>query len=1815
MNRMRSCCWEILAGTLSAAVLFIAGPVEAGAETAQVYESEPNDTPATANPVAGAVRIAGVQTGTDQDGFMWTVSDEDARKRWTLELQGIAGALTVVEVFTVEFKDNGVDVKSKEKLFSIGTRGARPVVAENLIFEPGDYVLGVAHSGGGDGGGIKQGLLTPEVDTSAFTGDTAEDEDAKAGVDESRGAFRLTMREGDKLVVAERTPENDTKDNAYDLGYRGEHAAFYPAENTWYRLEIPEKLAGKHWRLAAQTTVGREMTLTLYDGQGERLVDARANRQGRLAIPDLGLAPGNYPVQLEAREGGAIRVVSTVVTGQRVAGEEAEPNDDWDQANRIDPEGVTTGRFGTKGDEDRFAFEWPGERTERTYTLRLESGSSERLSLCLLDDGGRNVQCRKGSGPIELVDLLLEPGTHGVRVDGREQGAEYRLQFIEGDPYRIGREVEPNDRLEEAVALTDKLRVKGRLAGNETDVYRLTVDDEPQLWRFQAIGGGVRKMLYYDGAGAKVEEKRFPRDSRRARLPNVFLLPGNHYLALEGKDSDYTLLARPIGPPDMNAEREPNDDDSRHHRLAIGQMRTGMLSEEADLDGYRFFLTNWDRIRLTVTPPPDGAVHAEVSWENLGGSRSLGSASEPGEPLTLEGLFPPGNYQVELSAAEVSESEYRLSLERLPRYGCPADCEPNDHRGIASPLPRDHVIEGGTGDWYKADFYRLPVFESDTEIEIHSEKNVLKILTDTSDDDLAEYDRDAGVYSATLPAGTPTFLSIYNTPSYRLEVFLPSGGADAVATDQPPVNMALELEHDTVAAYRRYGQRVAGTLELTNESSRERSVALEGATSDYRWHVELSAREAVVPAGGSVEIPLTLHVPADAWAERAVRVSLRTLDPDGGQAEVFSEIQADAGAEPVGPERYWPLPESLLGGANVAWQALGGRWVATDEQRERDEIKGIGSGYSQLFDGMAVKGRGLIIRSNQDETSATVELAGDEPVPVAGITLNPLGQLAIDHAPREFELALSIDGEHYETALQGRAEPIPSEQAFVLQQPVPARYARLRLVNNFTGDDQPGFGLGEWKVIAEPGTGLTAKTGYNLAHNDLGGHVVWSKPRITEHWDSTILRDDEKDPDAVRLSAGEPMRWVVAFHHQRAARIARLQWVTDDDADADQRIEQVRISAALDSPFGPWRPVSDWKLDGSKPVQQLELDEPVWARYLRFTVPGPERPAKRTPPERIGVVERSPGDDYRSVLTEWGFNSKAAFYESTLPVEPQAAFRPSGNNERPNAAPLELGEAMAGHVQLGRESDWYRVSVPDGMNLLNATVAGEPTVRTRLHLEDAAGEPVIAVHRDAQTARHRYEYVVEAGEEYWIHVEEPPRNVVFSWDTSASVGAYLPVTYNALMAYAEDVVPGRDGVNFIPFGSSPLVADWYGEPYVVQTILNELPRDTSSSAAEKTLATASTALAPREGTKAVVLITDAATTRHAQVWQKFHEVRPRIFALGLSSDGAFSRNPPREQDLLQGWTDVNGGHYDHVLSAGEMEVAFDRAATLLRAPAPYELSAAARFDANAGRPGSLAVVSGDPSEGAATMHGAVELILDASGSMLQRMEGRRRIDIAKTLLIGAVEESLPSGTPVALRVFGHQQPNTCRTDLEQALAPLDAENLTRKLNAIEARNLAKTPIADSLDKVREDLKAATGRRTVVLVTDGKETCDGDPQAVIESLTDEGFEVTLNIVGFAIDDPDLAETFRQWAGRAGGRYLSANNPEELSAALKTALQTVYEIRDRSGDLVAEAVVGGDPVELEAGYYEVTVRSVPAFSFDEVEVAPGEEVVLELGSPDS
>ena len=239
--------------------------------------------------------------------------------------------------------------------------------------------------------------------------------------------------------------------------------------------------------------------------------------------------------------------------------------------------------------------------------------------------------------------------------------------------------------------------------------------------------------------------------------------------------------------------------------------------------------------------------------------------------------------------------------------------------------------------------------------------------------------------------------------------------------------------------------------------------------------------------------------------------------------------------------------------------------------------------------------------------------------------------------------------------------------------------------------------------------------------------------------------------------------------------------------------------------------------------------------------------------------------------------------------------------------------------------------------------------------------------------------------------------------------------------------------------------------------------------------------------------------------------------------------------------------------------------------------------------GRLRVTGGAADQAAAGRAGealTVALILDASGSMLQRLDGRRRIELAREALDRLVSSGLPDAAQVALRVFGHRKPDACDTELLRPLAPLDRAAMRQQIAGIEAKNLARTPIADSLRAVSSDLEGVEGRAVVVLVTDGEETCGGDPAAEIARLKQQGFQLVLNVVGFAVDEHALEREFARWAELGGGAYFSARDGAALAQGLGQAVRMPFVVY-RGNERVGAGFVGGAALELPVGSYEVEI----------------------------
>lgn len=187
--------------------------------------------------------------------------------------------------------------------------------------------------------------------------------------------------------------------------------------------------------------------------------------------------------------------------------------------------------------------------------------------------------------------------------------------------------------------------------------------------------------------------------------------------------------------------------------------------------------------------------------------------------------------------------------------------------------------------------------------------------------------------------------------------------------------------------------------------------------------------------------------------------------------------------------------------------------------------------------------------------------------------------------------------------------------------------------------------------------------------------------------------------------------------------------------------------------------------------------------------------------------------------------------------------------------------------------------------------------------------------------------------------------------------------------------------------------------------------------------------------------------------------------------------------------------------------------------------------------------------GAEEVRPAAIVVLDASGSMWGKVDGRAKIEIAREAA-NAMLDGWDAGTDLGLMVYGHRRKGDCADiELLQAVAPLDATAMRERIAGLQPKGM--TPIAESVRQAAIALRNAERKATVILVSDGEETCSADPCAVGAELEASGVDFTVHAIGFDLDDhPKAREQLRCLASATGGRYLDAHDARELSGAMKT-----------------------------------------------------------------
>jgi Mg-chelatase subunit ChlD len=180
-------------------------------------------------------------------------------------------------------------------------------------------------------------------------------------------------------------------------------------------------------------------------------------------------------------------------------------------------------------------------------------------------------------------------------------------------------------------------------------------------------------------------------------------------------------------------------------------------------------------------------------------------------------------------------------------------------------------------------------------------------------------------------------------------------------------------------------------------------------------------------------------------------------------------------------------------------------------------------------------------------------------------------------------------------------------------------------------------------------------------------------------------------------------------------------------------------------------------------------------------------------------------------------------------------------------------------------------------------------------------------------------------------------------------------------------------------------------------------------------------------------------------------------------------------------------------------------------------------------------------------------ILDSSGSMWGKVDEQTKIETAKTALSNLLSD-LPQDTNMGLMVYGHRQEKDCK-DVETVM-PVGSANknsIAEALSKVQPRG--RTPLAYSLER---SATAFGGREKdnnhVVLISDGIETCEGDPCAAATKLAAAGINVKVHVVGFDISAKDRAH-LQCIADNGGGKYFDAKSSTDLKNIIKKLPQQV------------------------------------------------------------
>lgn len=962
------------------------------------------------------------------------------------------------------------------------------------------------------------------------------------------------------------------------------------------------------------------------------------------------------------------------------------------------------------------------------------------------------------------------------------------------------------------------------------------------------------------------------------------------------------------------------------------------------------------------------------------------------------------------------------------------------------------------------------------------------------------------------------------------------------------------------------------------------------------------------------------------------RAALTLQAPPGGFSPGRYRVELSVDGEPREPLRFQvetllpPLPRfdqvDLPRGFNLAREVLGGRVERASSEYD-DNWRA-----QRLIDGGVLRAPidsklqrsdspGWSSKSEEPPFELVFAFHEDREALIRSVILDPTTRDTRSnpqHIPRHLEVWVSRSGrdDDFSKVGEGRMGRVAEEQVIALE-PVRARRVKLRILSNHGGEYTQ---LGEVKILEDPSQGgsILADFERNLALPWLGGAVV----RMSSQREHAAYLIDGVETEGGWTSYDDylPQELVFAFSGDREALVDRVVLVPCEGVDPAEWPRKFTISLSSESPLDGFVEVGSFELAPRAQAQPYPVGRV--ARFVKLRIlenGGGSQTVLREVKILEGPIAQRESVLYEPPLEEADWRRRGGDADGL--AGPDADLESERNDDPGSADPLPFGRFVRGSIDPLGESDYYALEMPAGSPVLTLDLLGHPYIRTSLALLDPAGVTRKRFDPGARPGDERsFSWRVDPGP-HLLRVTEPPVSMVLIWDTSGSMSGSNEDLGRAVEAYIDQVQPS-ERLHLIDFDSSVklLTSEFTSDRAALRSAAQGHFDADGGTAFYDAIGKGVELLEGVTGNKAIVVMTDGEDSGsrlpYPGFWKLLEEKRIRLYTIGL---GEALENYPQPlgntlRRMLSHVALATNGRSFFARTSEELSGTYQEIADELRTQSTYYV----RPRLSPG-PGTLEVVAtGERIAKVSTP--LFELILDGSGSMRERrhkVDGRLKIDVAKDVATQIVE-GLPDDATVAFRVYGHRIREGRRGDCQDSelmfpFGRVDKPRLIARIQAIQA--LGTTPLAYSLQQAAADFGGATGEKVLILVTDGKEECGGSPAQLAEELNARGFDIRVNVVGFALAEEAVKQEMQRVAELTGGRFFDAQDAAGLRDAIEESLAVPYEVLDGQGERVARGLTGRSRAEVAEGVYTVVVRTAgDPVTVEDVPVLQGEPTRVEI-----